>query len=60
MKTLQIPELPGLDCGVCGFRTCLEFKASLPAKPELLQRCIHLSGFSVRAQNPAAEPPPCA
>ncbi len=59
MNTFQIPELPGLDCGVCGFRTCLEFKASLPAKPELLQRCIHLSAFSVRVQTPAAEPPPC-
>lgn len=36
-------ELPGLDCGVCGFRTCEELSARLEKDPELLKRCIHLS-----------------
>lgn len=33
-------ELPGLDCGVCGYRTCDEFAAAVHVKPELLERCI--------------------
>jgi len=35
--------LPGLDCGLCGFRTCEEFRSRLAVAPELLPRCIHLS-----------------
>ena len=40
--TLQQTELPGLDCGVCGFRRCEDLAARLTAEPELLKRCIHL------------------
>jgi uncharacterized Fe-S cluster-containing protein len=36
-------DLPGLDCGLCGYPTCGEFAAVLPARPELLKRCIHLA-----------------
>lgn len=36
-------ELPGLDCGLCGYRTCDELQEQLPSRPELLKRCIHLS-----------------
>ncbi len=42
-KLPGVSELPGLDCGACGFRTCEEFAARLQARPELLSRCIHLS-----------------
>jgi uncharacterized Fe-S cluster-containing protein len=38
-----VEDLPGLNCGTCGFRTCLEFAAQLPLNPDLIQRCIHLS-----------------
>ena len=34
--------LPGLDCGLCGFRKCGEFASQLAQRPELLERCIHL------------------
>ena len=36
-------QLPGLNCGLCGCRTCEEFKDRLVSDPELLRRCIHLS-----------------
>jgi uncharacterized Fe-S cluster-containing protein len=46
-------ELPGLDCGLCGYRTCDEFRGQLAFAPESIRRCIHLSESSVRAETPA-------
>lgn len=43
MMNKETYELPGLDCGLCGFRTCSEFSVKLFDEPELLKRCIHLS-----------------
>ncbi len=42
MTTADV-ALPGLDCGLCGFRLCADLAARLPAQPELLERCIHLA-----------------
>lgn len=42
-------KLPGLDCGICGFRTCDDFAQRLAEQPELLKRCIHLSENMVSA-----------
>ena len=43
-------ELPGLDCGMCGYRTCDELRAQLPTKPDLIRRCIPLSDNRVGAE----------
>jgi uncharacterized Fe-S cluster-containing protein len=43
MVRAQDVKLPGLDCGLCGYRTCDEFQDQLPAHPDLLRRCVHLS-----------------
>ena len=43
MTTTAIPELPGLNCGLCGYRTCDDMAANLAHKPDLLKRCIYLS-----------------
>ena len=43
-------ELPGLDCGLCGYRTCEEFRGHLASSPESIRRCIHLSEDSVRPE----------
>lgn len=43
-------NLPGLDCGVCGFRTCEELASRIGDQPELLKRCIHLSKERVRPE----------
>ncbi len=42
-------ELPGLDCGMCGYRTCNEFRGQLAASPDSIRRCIHLSADSIKA-----------
>ncbi len=52
-------ELPGLNCGVCGFRKCTDLAAQLPEHPEMAKRCIHLSESrvtSTAAAAPAASP----
>ncbi len=36
-------DLPGLNCGLCGFRSCAALGEKLSAEPELIKRCIHLS-----------------
>jgi uncharacterized Fe-S cluster-containing protein len=46
-------ELPGLDCGMCGYRTCDEFRGHLASSPDAIKRCIHLSKSSVRPETPA-------
>jgi uncharacterized Fe-S cluster-containing protein len=48
--------LPGLDCGLCGYRTCDEFRGQLASSPELIKRCIHLSDHSM-GHAPSAAPP---
>ncbi len=35
--------LPGLDCGLCGSRTCGELADRMSARPELVDRCIPLA-----------------
>ena len=53
MPTTAI-DLPGLDCGLCGYRTCAELAAQLTTSPELLKRCIHLSEDRVDARSEPA------
>jgi uncharacterized Fe-S cluster-containing protein len=57
MATTSEIELPGLDCGLCGFPSCEEMARCLDDKPELLKRCIPLSADSlgVRAAPPTGE-----
>jgi uncharacterized Fe-S cluster-containing protein len=59
---MPVVELPGLDCGLCGHRTCKEFQAELAQRPEMIRRCIHLSEDRARPENPqisAAAMPSC-
>jgi hypothetical protein len=50
-----VNDLPGLDCGVCGMRSCEELAARLQTNPELVKRCIYLSDDRYEAQQTAAE-----
>ena len=47
--TPGLKDLPGKNCGACGFRSCAELAGRLDAKPELIQRCIQLSQNRVSA-----------
>lgn len=53
-------ELPGLNCGLCGFKQCEELERELVLRPELLKRCIHISDecADANAQRTAAIPIP--
>jgi uncharacterized Fe-S cluster-containing protein len=45
-------ELPGLNCGLCGYRLCEEFAARLQNEPDLIKRCIPLSKDSLIQKAP--------
>ena len=49
------PRLPGLNCGLCGLRTCDDLAARLDAEPGWIERCIHLSAD--RVARPDAQAP---
>jgi len=44
-------NLPGLNCGLCGYRRCDDLAAQLTTHPELRQRCIHLSDNVISRSN---------
>jgi uncharacterized Fe-S cluster-containing protein len=62
MSTTTAPELPGLNCGLCGSRTCDELAARMISRPDLLRRCIPLSQNRIdgNASLQANDAAPCA
>lgn len=56
MREVSKVELPGLDCGLCGFKHCEELERELVLRPELLKRCIHLCDERVDARSGKAAP----
>jgi uncharacterized Fe-S cluster-containing protein len=43
MDTNEIlKKLPGKDCGICGFKTCEEFREVASKDEQTLKRCIHI------------------
>jgi uncharacterized Fe-S cluster-containing protein len=54
---ITLGDLPGLDCGVCGLRTCAEMVDRLPSQPNYLERCIHLSKHRIGASSGAEKSP---
>ena len=59
-ETVTVEDLPGLNCGVCGYRTCQELADRLEKKPELLQRCIHLSRDKIKSAAVVDRSAPCS
>jgi uncharacterized Fe-S cluster-containing protein len=43
-NTKNVIDLPNLDCGACGVKTCSQFAEILVAEPEEIKRCIHING----------------
>ena len=50
MTAYTVEDLPGLDCGTCGFRSCKDLAARLAVQPEMIKRCIFLSEDRVQVQ----------
>jgi uncharacterized Fe-S cluster-containing protein len=60
MRSLTVDELPGLNCGLCGVKSCAELAERLPAQPDLIERCIHLSDSRVGVETSAPKAKPHA
>jgi len=57
MTNENIIDLPGLNCGICGYRTCEELASRIKNDPQLIKRCIYLSNNNISNQDkqPAQE-----
>lgn len=47
-------SFPGLNCGLCGYKTCSEFSTAVEENAELIERCIHLVKPQYENQWPAS------
>ena len=56
-QTFATQDLPGLNCGLCGLRTCAEMAERLAVEPKFIERCIHLSPNRVQGAKPPAAAP---
>jgi uncharacterized Fe-S cluster-containing protein len=54
VQTSAAGNLPGSNCGICGFRTCEALAKQLETKPDLIKRCITLPENRVAAPAVAA------
>jgi uncharacterized Fe-S cluster-containing protein len=45
-------QLPGLDCGLCGQKSCEQFSQVILNDPQEIYRCIHLTQGKVQGDKP--------
>jgi uncharacterized Fe-S cluster-containing protein len=50
MTTYSVDDLPGLNCGTCGFKSCEDMAVRLQTDPSIIKRCIYLSEDRVAVQ----------
>jgi hypothetical protein len=43
-------SLPGLDCGLCGFRSCADLGERAKIQPDITKRCIPLSTANIQPE----------
>jgi uncharacterized Fe-S cluster-containing protein len=48
-----LEQLPGLDCGICGQKSCERFAQVILGSPENTSKCVHLSGRKIDITEPA-------
>jgi uncharacterized Fe-S cluster-containing protein len=53
-------DLPELNCGLCGYRTCDELRERLTTSPEMIRRCIHISDHRANPQTNTSSSSPAA
>lgn len=54
-ETAQV-KLPGLDCGLCGFKHCDDLERELVLRPELLKRCPQIPEAAASVGSAGANP----
>ncbi len=42
-KTNVMELLPGLNCGSCGYKTCIDFSKAVESKEAEIKKCIHVA-----------------
>ena len=42
LTSTTLDLLPKLDCGACGYKTCIDFSNAVDNKESELKRCIHV------------------
>ncbi|MBF0511125.1 MAG: Fe-S cluster protein [Candidatus Omnitrophica bacterium] len=47
MPETILTQLPGLDCGSCGQRTCQQFAQVIAKNPQETEKCIHLNAKTI-------------
>ncbi|NLH15931.1 MAG: Fe-S cluster protein [Phycisphaerae bacterium] len=50
-----VKQLPGLNCGLCGAKTCEQFAHTVFKNPHELDKCIHLKSSPWRVAEPVVE-----
>jgi len=55
-----LESLPGLDCGMCGAKTCAQFATIIREKPQERKRCIHQGAAKALGRMPQAGNAPVA
>ena len=51
--SVTVSDLPGLDCGLCGFKGCEAMAERLAVDPDLLKRCVpRASGYGQVGKRP--------
>jgi len=56
MTSVTLEQLPGANCGLCGFHTCGEMARELESTPGLIKRCIPYSQNTVAGKPARADP----
>jgi uncharacterized Fe-S cluster-containing protein len=58
--TELLESLPGLDCGMCGAKTCRQFAEIVAERPEERKRCIHEGSVKAFGRTSSVRPVPVA
>ena len=45
-----LAQLPGLDCGSCGQKTCWQFAEVVTKNPKEIEKCIHLNNKTIEIE----------
>lgn len=51
LEASALGPLPGLDCGLCGQKSCEQFASSILNTPKEIERCVHLSKKTVKPKS---------
>jgi uncharacterized Fe-S cluster-containing protein len=54
-----VEALPGLDCGICGYRTCQDFAKLVVNQPDEMKRCTNMSDATVNSSPKSATAAQC-